>query len=167
MSENEKTMRIVRDLDRKAIEGKLAEVRKTAQAANLAELASMFSGVDGMPRGQIETRVANALKWLADKPQHQSIIAPGHGYLIGEPHREVRRLVAHRLAREGKVIASLQKLGNASLDELLPLVYEDVPARVHRWAARSLTAHIDKLAAEGAVREAGGRFSLVESRTAG
>ena len=75
MSENEKTLRIVRDLDRKAIEGRLAEVRKTAQAANLAELASMFASVEGMPRGQIETRVTNALKWLADKPQHQGLIA--------------------------------------------------------------------------------------------
>ena len=75
MSDQEKTMRIFRNLDRGAIEGKLAEVRKTAQAASLAELASMFTGVEGMPRGQIETRVTNALKWLADKPQHQSLIA--------------------------------------------------------------------------------------------
>jgi hypothetical protein len=35
----------------------------------------MFAGVEGMPRAQIETRVANALKWLADKPQHQKITA--------------------------------------------------------------------------------------------
>ncbi len=75
MSDQEKTMRIVRNLDRGAIEGRLAEVRKTAQAASLTELASMFTGVEGMPRGQIETRVTNALKWLADKPQHQSLIA--------------------------------------------------------------------------------------------
>ena len=75
MSSDEKTMRIVRNLDRAAIEGKLAEVRKAAQSSNLAELASMFSGVEGMPRAQIETRVSNALKWLADKPQHQQIIA--------------------------------------------------------------------------------------------
>ena len=75
MSDEEKTLRIVRNLDRGAIEGKLAEVRKAAQSSNLAELASMFTGVEGMPRAQIETRVANALKWLADKPQHQQIIA--------------------------------------------------------------------------------------------
>ena len=75
MSSDEKTMRIVRNLDRAAIEGKLADVRKAAQSSNLAELASMFSGVEGMPRAQIETRVSNALKWLADKPQHQQIIA--------------------------------------------------------------------------------------------
>ena len=75
MSSDEKTMRIVRNLDRGAIEGKLAEIRKAAQSSNLAELASMFNSVEGMPRGQIETRVTNALKWLADKPQHQSLIA--------------------------------------------------------------------------------------------
>ena len=75
MADQEKTMRIVRDLDRGAIEGKLADVRKAAQAAKLNELASRFAGVEGMPRGQIETRVSNALKWLADKPQHQSLIA--------------------------------------------------------------------------------------------
>ena len=72
---DEKTMRIVRNLDRGAIEGKLAEVRKQAQSSNLTELASMFTGVEGMPRAQIESRVVNALKWLADKPQHQQIIA--------------------------------------------------------------------------------------------
>ncbi len=35
----------------------------------------MFAGVEGMPKEQIETRVVNALKWLADKPQHQKIAA--------------------------------------------------------------------------------------------
>jgi hypothetical protein len=73
MAENDKTVRMVTNLDRKAIEGKLAEVRTTAQSSNLAELASMFAGVEGMPKAQIETRVKNALKWLADKPQHQRI----------------------------------------------------------------------------------------------
>ena len=72
-SESEKTMKLVTNLDRKAIEGKLAEVRKAAQSASLAELASMFSGVEGMPKAQIEQRVKNALTWLADKPQHNRI----------------------------------------------------------------------------------------------
>ena len=75
MAEHDKTVRMVTNLDRKAIEGKLAEVRSIAQSSNLAELASMFAGVEGMPKAQIETRVRNALKWLADKPQHQLIVA--------------------------------------------------------------------------------------------
>jgi hypothetical protein len=71
---DDKTVRMVTNLDRPAIEGKLADVRKQAQAGNLSELASMFAGVEGMPKAQIETRVKNALKWLADKPQHQRIV---------------------------------------------------------------------------------------------
>jgi len=75
MSEEDKTVRMVNNLDRPAIEGKLAGVRKAAQSANLAELAAMFNAVEGMPRAQIEARVQNALKWLADKPQHQRMAA--------------------------------------------------------------------------------------------
>ena len=72
---DDKTVRMVTNLDRSAVEGKLAGVRQAAQAANLAELASMFTGVEGMPKAQIEQRVKNALKWLADKPQHQRMSA--------------------------------------------------------------------------------------------
>ena len=100
-----------------------------------------------------------------------AIIAPGHGYLIGAPKKELRRLIAHRLAREEKVVNALVKIGPASVEELLPLVYDDVPVRIHRVAARSLTAHLDKLAADGALiatrDTAGERYSLVKSRTAG
>ena len=90
-----------------------------------------------------------------------AIIAPGHGYLIGAPHKELRRLIAHRLNRERKVIAALERLEHPSLEEMLPLVYDDVPERVHRVASRSLTAHLDKLLAEGAVRLEESRYTLV------
>ena len=68
-TDQEKTMQLVTNLDRKAIEAKLAQVRQDAQSANLKDLADLFNGVEGMPRAQIEIRVNNALKWLADKPQ--------------------------------------------------------------------------------------------------
>jgi hypothetical protein len=73
MSDSEKTMKLVTNLDRAAIEARLAEVRSAAQGANLKELADMFNGIEGMPRAQIEQKVKNALKWLADKPQHNRI----------------------------------------------------------------------------------------------
>jgi len=92
-----------------------------------------------------------------------AIIAPGHGYLIGAPHKELRRLIAHRLNRERKVVAALVRLEHPSLDEMLPFVYDDVPERVHRVAARSLTAHLEKLVADGAVRVEESRYTLVKS----
>ena len=111
------------------------------------------------PDGDMRQYLASLERLLAED---LAILAPGHGYLIGSPRRELRRLIAHRLAREKKVVASLQKLRAASLDELLPLVYDDVPARIHGAAARSLAAHLDKLVAEGAARADGGRYALVQ-----
>lgn len=73
--ENEKTMKIVTNLDRAGVEGLLAQVRGQAQSKNLPELASLFNGVEGMPRAQLEQKVANALKWLADKPEHAGLAA--------------------------------------------------------------------------------------------
>ena len=89
-----------------------------------------------------------------------AIIAPGHGYLIGAPHKEVRRLVAHRLAREAKVTAALARRGESALEDLVPEVYDDVPERLHPIAARSLLAHLQKLVADGSAREASGRYIL-------
>jgi hypothetical protein len=75
MAENEKTMKILTNLDRNGIEAKLAEVRAQAQAKRLPELASLFNGLEGMPRAQFEQRISNALKWLADKPEHSALTA--------------------------------------------------------------------------------------------
>ncbi len=72
-TEHDKTLKLVTNLDRGAVEGRLGEVRKAAQSSNLPELAGMFSGIEGMPRAEMEKRVRSALKWLADKPQHNNL----------------------------------------------------------------------------------------------
>jgi glyoxylase-like metal-dependent hydrolase (beta-lactamase superfamily II) len=86
--------------------------------------------------------------------------APGHGHLIERPHDEVRRLLAHRRARERKVLAALERAQLATLDELLPLVYDDVAPPAHPVARRSLHAHLLKLAREGRALEEGGAWRL-------
>jgi hypothetical protein len=75
MSSHEKTLKLVTNLDRAAIEARLADVRNAAQSNNLGDLASMFAGIEGMPKAQIEQRVRNAIKWLSDKPQHKGLAA--------------------------------------------------------------------------------------------
>jgi hypothetical protein len=72
-NEHDKTLKLVTNLDRGGIEGRLAELRKAAQSSNLGELATLFTGIEGMPRAEMEKRVRNALKWLADKPQHNNL----------------------------------------------------------------------------------------------
>ena len=112
------------------------------------------------PDGNMRAYLASLERVLAEDV---AILAPGHGYLIGEPRHEIRRLVQHRMKREGKVIEALRTLGEASVGELVPLAYDDVPVRLHTWAARSLTAHLHKLIADGAARAKGERFTLVQS----
>lgn len=87
-------------------------------------------------------------------------LAPGHGHLIGKPHDEVRRLIAHRMKRERKVIDAFAGRNPATLDDLLPLVYDDVSPRIHPVARRSLHAHLLKLKQEGKAIEEGGRWAL-------
>jgi glyoxylase-like metal-dependent hydrolase (beta-lactamase superfamily II)/8-oxo-dGTP pyrophosphatase MutT (NUDIX family) len=87
-------------------------------------------------------------------------LAPGHGFLIDHPHEVVRKTVAHRLQREAKVVAAIEQLGRGDIGALLPVVYADVPPRMHAVAARSLRAHLLKLRADGRADEAGGQWSL-------
>ncbi len=72
---HEKTLKLVTNLDRAAIEQRLAAVRNAAQSSNLGELAGLFDGVEGMPRAQMQAKISSALKWLSDKPQHKNLAA--------------------------------------------------------------------------------------------
>jgi hypothetical protein len=70
----------------------------------------------------------------------------------------VERLVAHRLGRENKVLEKLKGLGAATLDELVPYAYDEVPKQLHRVATRSLLAHLLKLKVDGRASEVEGRW---------
>jgi glyoxylase-like metal-dependent hydrolase (beta-lactamase superfamily II) len=87
-------------------------------------------------------------------------IAPGHGHLIDAPHDEARKLIAHRLTREQKVIDGFAVKNPATLDELVPVVYADTPVKLHGAAKRSLYAHLLKLEADGRVSAEGEHWSL-------
>lgn len=114
------------------------------------------------PDGDMRAYLASLERLLEEEI---AIFAPGHGYLIGAPHKEVRRLVAHRLAREAKVTAALARRGEAAPEELVADVYDDVSPRLHPVAARSLAAHLDKLVADGRARRTAGRYILGTERS--
>ena len=87
-------------------------------------------------------------------------IAPGHGGLMERGKEVLTSLRDHRLAREQKVLRSLRQLAAATLDELTPVVYDDVPVDRHRWARLTLEAHLIKLAGEGRAGEIDGVWRL-------
>jgi glyoxylase-like metal-dependent hydrolase (beta-lactamase superfamily II)/8-oxo-dGTP pyrophosphatase MutT (NUDIX family) len=92
--------------------------------------------------------------------------APGHGFLMDKPQEVLERLLIHRLDRENKVLNALRKAGTATLEALLPVVYDDVSARAHPVASRSLLAHLIKLKAEHKLVEALGNWSVAQESVA-
>jgi glyoxylase-like metal-dependent hydrolase (beta-lactamase superfamily II)/8-oxo-dGTP pyrophosphatase MutT (NUDIX family) len=111
------------------------------------------------PDGDMAAYLAS-LRALADRADTQiDWLAPGHGFLMAQPRRAFEAIVAHRLAREAKVLQALRAAREGTLASLLPRVYDDVPAGLHVVAMRSLLAHLLKLRDDGLAREAGGVWS--------
>jgi glyoxylase-like metal-dependent hydrolase (beta-lactamase superfamily II)/8-oxo-dGTP pyrophosphatase MutT (NUDIX family) len=171
--------RVLEDGDRVLINGlTLRALRTPGHASNhicylLENTRMLFTGdhvmqgstvVINPPDGEMRAYLASLELLLGEDIL---IFAPGHGYLIGEPHREARRLIRHRLAREQKVVWALERMNAPTLEALVAEVYDDVSPRLHGVAQRSLAAHLEKLAAEGRVRALDGGYALLQSAAAG
>ena len=77
------------------------------------------------------------------------------------PWQLVAALAAHRREREARVLEELHRAGRASAEALVPPVYgAALDPRLIPAAARSLTAHLIKLAAEGSVRQEAGEWMV-------
>lgn len=80
-------------------------------------------------------------------------LAPGHGDIMNDPIGAIDDLIAHRVARENKVVASLRKLEPTDLDNLTLSVYDDVASHLIPWAKLTLEAHLLKLKKESRAEE--------------
>jgi 8-oxo-dGTP pyrophosphatase MutT (NUDIX family) len=116
------------------------------------------------PDGDMRAYLASLEALLA---LHLAIIAPGHGYLIGEPHREARRLIAHRHAREPKWWRRCGTSASRRSRSSFPTSTTTIDPRRHAVAARSLYAHLLKLVAEDRVTiESGQRYAMARDTAA-
>lgn len=67
-------------------------------------------------------------------------LIPAHGPTLGP--EVLPRYVAHRRAREAKVLDALRLLGAATLDDIVPVAYSDAPPAVWPIARLSTEAHL-------------------------
>ncbi|MEA2127067.1 MAG: hypothetical protein QOI80_3849 [Solirubrobacteraceae bacterium] len=75
------------------------------------------------------------------------LICPGHGPPVFEPDAKLDEYLAHRLEREARLVAALEK-GVRGDDALLDAVWDDAPAFLRAAAALTMHAHLRKLGAE-------------------
>ena len=85
---------------------------------------------------------------LREREGELELLLPGHGPLVTDPAAKLDEYVSHRLDRERRLVAALEK-GMRTTPELLDEVWDDAPAALRPAAAWTLAAHLDKLEDEG------------------
>jgi glyoxylase-like metal-dependent hydrolase (beta-lactamase superfamily II) len=76
------------------------------------------------------------------------LIAPGHGPWIEDPAAKLAEYVEHRLMRERRLLAALER-GERSRAALLAEAWDDIPIELLPMAAMAMEAHLEKLEGEG------------------
>ena len=104
------------------------------------------------------TEYINSLRLLEE--YEINYFAPGHGNIMKEPKKTINSIIRHRLSRESKVLRCVEKKQNLNIDQLLLLVYDDVPEMLHPIAKMSLLAHLIKLEEDGKLKNYENTYSL-------
>ena len=104
------------------------------------------------------TEYINSLRLL--EKYEINYFAPGHGNIMKEPTKTINSIIRHRLSRESKVFRCVEKKQNSNIDQLLLLVYDDVPEMLHPIAKMSLLAHLIKLEEDGKLKNYENTYSL-------
>jgi glyoxylase-like metal-dependent hydrolase (beta-lactamase superfamily II) len=87
---------------------------------------------------------------------------PAHGPVIADLAGLAQHYVAHRLGREAKVVAALER-GLVDTGDVLAAAYDDTPRALWPLAARSLEAHLRKLEKDGRIERDGASVRLLRS----
>ena len=125
---------------------------------------SLFTG-DHIPGGSgtviIDPPDGDMAAYLASLERLRALpvetLFPGHGSPQGAAKRRIGALIAHRLAREEKVVAALGAEAR-SIPELVERAYADTPRDLWPYAERSLLAHLLKLEQDGKAVHDGERW---------
>jgi glyoxylase-like metal-dependent hydrolase (beta-lactamase superfamily II)/8-oxo-dGTP pyrophosphatase MutT (NUDIX family) len=75
------------------------------------------------------------------------MLVPAHGMPVGKVAEKLQETIDHRLAREAKVRAALDR-GLRRMGELVPTVYDDVAQDLWPLARETLQAHLRRLGVE-------------------
>jgi glyoxylase-like metal-dependent hydrolase (beta-lactamase superfamily II) len=105
------------------------------------------------PEGDMAVYLESLRRLLDLRPRE---LLPAHGPPIADGEAAIRRLIAHRLWREQRILDAVASGGEPrTLGAVIRLAYDDVPPWVAPLAARSAEAHLLKLERDGRVRRTG------------
>ncbi len=82
------------------------------------------------------------------------VYLPGHGGRLYQPQRVVKAFVLHRKMREQSILECIRS-GNATIGEIVPIVYKGLDSKLIGAAALSVAAHVEHLIENGQVSSTG------------
>ena len=80
---------------------------------------------------------------------------PTHGPCIDDPKPHVRAFIEHRLERERQIMGCVRQ-GVHRIEDMVPLMYTELPEFMYPAAARSVLASMEHLVGNGALKADGG-----------
>jgi glyoxylase-like metal-dependent hydrolase (beta-lactamase superfamily II) len=123
----------------------LCFVRPDGVAFTADHVMSWSTSVVSPPGGNMRQYFASLERMLA---RDDRLHLPGHGPAMAEPRAYVHQLLDHRRQREAAIVAALAA-GPQTASELVEALYVGLAERLKPAAARSVTAHLEKLGEEG------------------
>ena len=110
-------------------------------------VGDLFQGVGTVVVGGAEGDMIKYLQSLRQivelKPK---CVIPSHGIALGGT-KILEKTLKHRLLRETQILELLKN--NKTIDEILDIIYFNIPVGVLKYARANIIAHIDKLETEG------------------
>jgi hypothetical protein len=85
-------------------------------------------------------------------------LIPAHGPTLGP--EVLPRYVAHRRAREQKILEALRTIREGTVDDIVPVAYADTPPAVWPIAKLATEAHLIELAKQGLIAEDAGHWRI-------
>ena len=132
----------------------------------LEHAASLFAGDNVLGEGTavIAPPDGNMRAYLATLERLAQLevdrIYPGHFRPLDGGRAVLQGYIDHRRARERKIAAALQHFGEADLDAIVRLAYDDTPAALHPIARYSALAHLEMMEEDGRAARHADRWVL-------
>ena len=104
------------------------------------------------PDGDMGAYIASLDRLLE---RDDAVYWPTHGPCIDDPKPHVQAFIEHRLARERQIIDCIEQ-GVHRIEDMVPMMYTELPEFMYPAAARSVLASIEHLVGNGALKADGG-----------
>ena len=104
------------------------------------------------PDGDMEAYIASLERLLE---RDDAVYWPTHGPCIDDPKPHVRAFIEHRLDRERQILDCVGQ-GVHRIEDMVPLMYSELPEFMYPAAARSVLASMERLVGNGTLKAVGG-----------